>query len=138
MAEGVSLERHHRSAGGADVRDPGPYEVLPPDHADLRKVKSKPLSPQMAARVLVPLCKADLANRLPDWSEPSDHGGKERSIVSLAWSALQAAGFKQYVCFVRGLKGHEEIVVVLGEGVTSWPIRQLIPDATDFLEVQAL
>ena len=49
-----------------------------------------------------------------------------------------AAGFKLFVCFVRGLKGEEEIVVVTAEGSTAWPIRRLTPDAAAFLEVQGL
>jgi hypothetical protein len=88
---------------------------------------ARPLPSSRAARVLVPLCRIDLATPVPG-----------ESVVSRAWAALQAAGFKQYVPFVRGPAGHEEIVIVLSEGVVSWPVRQLTPDTVDFLEVQAL
>ena len=88
---------------------------------------ARPLCSRAAARILVPLCFIDLATPVPG-----------KSVASRAWDALQAAGFKQYVPFVRGPEGHEEIVVVLAEGVVSWPVRQLTPDAVDFLEVQAL
>jgi len=81
----------------------------------------------VAARILVPLCSIDLSTPVPG-----------RSVASRAWDALQQAGFKQYIPFVRGPEGHEEIVIVLAEGVVSWPVRQLTPDAVDFLEVTAL
>ena len=84
---------------------------------------ARPLPSKRAAAVLVPLCGLDLARPVPG-----------RSVVQRAWAALQEAGFRQYVPFVRG----DDIVIVLAEGVVSWPIQQLTPDAVDFLEVQAL
>ena len=92
----------------------------------------------MSAKVLTPLCRFNLAQHFQDYVEVADRARSEKGLVSLAWGSLHAAGFKQFVCFFRGVGGREEIVVVLAEGVTSWPVRQLIPDAVAFLEVQAL
>lgn len=88
---------------------------------------ARPLCSRAAARILVPLCGIDLSTPVPG-----------KSIASRAWDALQKAGFKQYVPFVRGPEGREEIVVVLAEGVVSWPVRQLTLDAIDFFEVTAM
>jgi hypothetical protein len=138
VTEDIPFERHHRASGGADVGEVGPYDVLPKDWKDLRPVKGNPLSNVDAARVLVPLCKSNLARFHPEWAEPSKHGGPERGITGLVWSCLEAAQIKVFVCFVRGHQGEEEIVVVTPDGSASWPIRQLTPEAVDFLEVQAL
>lgn len=139
MGESIALERHHRAAGGADVGDTGPYDVFPEPRVDLRGAKAKPLEPSLAAKVLVPLCRFDLARHFLDYAAVAlSYESLGKGLTSLAWSGLLQAGFKQYVCFVRGVKGDEELVVVLPEGSVSWPVRQLTPEAIDFLEVQAL
>lgn len=132
MPEDLSSERHHRSAGGGDVKEVSCFDVLPPDWKDLRGSKGVPLDDQNAARILLPLCRENVADGLARWPEP------EKALTDLVWSCLLSAGFTVFVCFVRGPVGEEEIVVVTSDGSASWPVRQLTPDAIDFLEVQAL
>lgn len=132
MPEDVSSERHHRSAGGGDVKDVLKFDVLPSNWKDLRGAKGNPLDDHAAARILLPLCRENLAADLSRWPDPG------KALTSLVWSCLLSAGFEVFVCFIRGHAGEEEIVVVTSEGSASWPVRQLTPDAVDFLEVQAL
>lgn len=108
-------------AGGSGAKRPGSGKPGPPA-----------LSPYLAAKVLVPLCELNLAELL---SESAD-GGK--SVSGIARARLQTSGFETSICFVRGELGFEEMVVILPEGVVSWPVRQLTPSAADFLSVQAL
>lgn len=131
MPEDIFPERHHRTAGGGDVKDVVGFDLLPPNWKDLRGAKGNPLEDHAAAQILLPLCRENLTAELSKWSNP------EKALVSLVWSCLLSAGFEVFVCFVRGHVGEEEIVVVTSDGSTSWPVSQLIPDAVDFLEVQA-
>lgn len=132
MPEDIPFERNHRAAGGGDVKDVSPFDVLPSNWKDLRGAKGNALDDHAAARILLPLCREDLASEIPKWPDP---GG---ALTSLVWSCLLNAGFEVFVCFIRGHAGEEEIVIVTSEGSASWPARQLTPDAVDFLEVQAL
>lgn len=134
----IPFERHHRASGGVDTRPLAPFDVRTPGEKDISGQVRVPMPDHLAVRVLAPLCRHDIARFLPDWAEPSEHGGDERAVTSLVWSSLHAAGFKQFVCFVRGYKGQEEILVVLPEGSVSWPIRQLVPSAADVIEVHGL
>ena len=138
MGEDLSLERHYHSVGGGDAREVPERDVLPPDYVDLRPSRAKRLPPELAARVLVPLCTFDLAAHFQDYLDCADRRTAERGVSSLAWSGLQQAGFKLFTCFIRGPEKKVELVVVLPEGVVSWPLSQLTPDAAAFLEVQAL
>jgi hypothetical protein len=127
VPEDIPFERHHRAAGGGDVKDVPAFDVLPPDWKDLRGAKGNVLDDHAAARILLPLCRENIANC-----------DREKDVTSLVWSCLLASGFEVFVCFIRGHVGEEEIVVVTSDGSASWPVRQLTPDAVDFLEVQAL
>lgn len=120
------------------MRDVHPGEPLPADYKDLRPARAKPLPANLAALVLVPLCSIGLTDYLPDIADPLRYRSQGKALAALAWSALLQAGFKLYVCFIRGDHGSEELVVVLPEGSVSWPVRQLTPETVDFLEVQAL
>lgn len=95
----------------------------------LKRPGAPPLSRALAARVLAPLCKCDLPRLLPK------HGNI--GVNKAVHHALKEAGITLYLSYVRGPVGREEIVIVLPEGVTSWPIKQLLPAVADFMEISA-
>lgn len=80
------------------------------------------------AEVLAPLCSENLSAR--------DLRGKE--LLDLVWAHLTVRGFRLFLCNTRGCGDEEELVVILPQGIVSWPTRRLVPEAAPYLEVEAL